>query len=122
MAGLTVKNIEKPDETRKFANHGWLELVNLPGVVFGRATFQPGWRWTDDIKPIAGTDLCMAHHNGYIQSGRLRIVLADGTEQDLGPGDAFVCEPGHDAYVLGNEDCVAYDFAGDVAKYATPAT
>ena len=121
MDGLQIKSIEKPDETRKFAAHGWVEIVNLPGMTFGRATFQPGWRWTNDIKPIAGTDLCMSSHKGYIQSGRMRIVMADGTESDVGPGDVFVCEPGHDAYILGNDDCVAFDFSSDIATYATKA-
>ena len=113
-----VKNIDSPDETRKFAGHGWLDLISLPGMTFGRATFQPGWRWSNDVKPLAGTDLCQTHHNGYVVSGRMKIIMADGSETDVGPGDAFVCPPGHDAYTIGDEDCVVFDFSKSIDDYA----
>lgn len=120
MGGLVVKNIEQPDETRKFAGHGWAQLItSLPGVTFARATFQPGWKWSNDVKPLSGTDLCEVHHNGFVLSGRLSMTMADGTTVEAGPGDLFVCPPGHDAHVVGDEDCVVIDFSSDIAKYAT---
>lgn len=119
MGDITVKNIEQPDETRKFAGHGWLELVQLPGMTFGRAVFQPGWRWSKDIKPIAGTDSCLAAHNGFVLSGRMHVEMDGGRGADIGPGDAVTIEPGHDAWVLGDEDCVMLDFTG-VKDYAKP--
>ena len=121
MAEMIVKNIGSPDETRKFAAHGWLDVLTLPGLNFGKATFQPGWRWSDDVKPIAGTDSCLVHHNGYVLSGRMGIRMDDGTEGEVGPGDVFVCPPGHDAWVVGDEDCVVVDFASGMADdYAKP--
>jgi mannose-6-phosphate isomerase-like protein (cupin superfamily) len=116
--GAMVKNIERPDETRKFAAHGWLDLVQLEGMTFGRATFQPGWKWSNDIKPLAGTDSCQVHHNGYVVSGQMRIQMDDGTTVDVGPGDVFVCPPGHDAWVVGDTECIALDFSSDIVTYA----
>lgn len=122
MAEMIVKSIESPDETRKFTDHGWLDVIQLPGLQFGRATFQPGWRWSNDVKPIAGTDSCQVHHNGYVLSGRMGIRMDDGTETEVGPGDVFVCPPGHDAWTSGEEDCVIVDFASGMAdNYAKPA-
>jgi hypothetical protein len=112
-----VKSIEKPDERRDFPR-GHLEVVNLTGLVFGKATFEPGWRWTESVKDIAGTDLCQVHHNGYVVQGRMRISSEDGAEQEVGPGDVFVVPPGHDAWVLGDEACVVFDFAGGIGEYA----
>ena len=121
MAEMIVKNIGSPDETRKFAAHGWLDVLTLPGLNFGKATFQPGWRWSNDVKPIAGTDSCQVHHNGFVLSGRMGIRMDDGTEGEVGPGDVFVCPPGHDAWVVGDEDCVVVDFASGMADdYAKP--
>lgn len=117
MATIEVRNIDSPNETRSMPN-GELRLVNLSGLTFGRATFQPGWKWSESVKPRAGTELCEFHHNGYVVAGRLRIQSADGTSADLGPGDVFVCEPEHDAWVLGSEPCVVFDFAGEIAAYA----
>ncbi|MEV5825068.1 cupin domain-containing protein [Spirillospora sp. NPDC052242] len=114
---IDSKNIEKPDERRDFPK-GHLDLVELPGLVFGRATFEPGWRWTESVKDIAGTDLCEVHHNGYVVKGRIHVVMRDGTEEEAGPGDVFVVTPGHDAWVVGDEPCVMFDFAGGIGAYA----
>lgn len=118
MVDLVAKNIGEPDERREFPAHGHLDLLTLPGMTLGRATFEPGWRWSTDIKPVAGTDSCQVHHNGFVVSGRMRIVMDDGTEVEVGPGDAFVCPPGHDAYTVGDEPCVALDFAAGMQEYA----
>jgi uncharacterized cupin superfamily protein len=105
------KNLSKPDETRKFAK-GKMDVVGFGELYIGRAIFEPGWKWSECVKPIAGTELCLVPHMGYVISGRLRIELEDGTALDLGPGDAYTCPPGHDAWVVGNEPCVALDFSG----------
>ncbi|MGI5206751.1 MFS transporter [Spirillospora sp. CA-108201] len=114
---IEIKSIEKPDDRRDFPR-GHLEIANLSGLVFGKATFEPGWRWTESVKDIAGTDLCEVHHNGYVVSGRMHIRMRDGAEQEVGPGDVFVATPGHDAWVVGDEPCVVFDFAGGIGEYA----
>ncbi|GAA0596020.1 MULTISPECIES: cupin domain-containing protein [Actinomadura] len=112
-----VKSIEKPDDRRDFPM-GHLEIVNMTGLVFGKATFEPGWRWTESVKDIAGTELCEVHHNGYVIQGRLRIRMRDGAEAEVDAGDVFVVEPGHDAWVVGDEPAVVLDFAGGIGDYA----
>lgn len=118
MAALIRKRFDEADETRPFeADKGRLDLVDLGGAQVGQGTFEPGWRWSEHVKPIAGTDSCMASHVGYCVSGRMHVVMDDGAEQDLGPGDVAVIEPGHDAWVLGDEPCVFLDWQG-YADYA----
>ncbi|MGH3242757.1 MAG: cupin domain-containing protein [Spirillospora sp.] len=114
---MEIKSIEKPDDRRDMPR-AHLELVNLTGMVFGKATFEPGWRWTDSVKPIAGTDLCEVHHNGYVVRGRMRLRMRDGAEGEVGAGDVFVVSPGHDAWVVGDEPCVVFDFGGGIGEYA----
>jgi len=94
-----------------------MAIVHVGDTTFGRGTFEVGWRWSQDVKPIAGTDSCQAHHTLYILSGRMHVVMDDGTEFELGPGDAGVIGPGHDAWTVGDEACVAFDTTG-VARYA----
>ncbi len=88
----------------------------MTGLDFAVATFEPGWRWSESIAPIAGTESCTVHHNGYVVSGRMQVRMDDGGESEVGPGDVFVIPPGHDAWVVGDEQCVVYDFAGTMAK------
>lgn len=109
-ATLEIKNVADPDERRQF-DHGTLDVVNLPGATIVRAVFGPGWRWSTDIKPVVGTDSCQVAHSGYVISGRFHVRMDDGREYDLGPGDAHVVSPGHDAWVVGEEPCVIVDFA-----------
>ncbi|GGU76998.1 cupin domain-containing protein [Lentzea flava] len=119
MSGLLVKHFDTPEETRPFEQGmGQLDLLNLDSGPVGRAVFQPGWRWSEHVKPIAGTDSCQVAHRGYCVSGRMKIVMDDGDEQEIGPGDLMVAAPGHDAWVLGDEPCVLVDWAGynDYAK------
>ncbi|MEV4799640.1 cupin domain-containing protein [Nonomuraea sp. NPDC049421] len=118
---IEVKNIDKPDERRDFPR-GHLEVCNLSGLTFGVATFEPGWRWSESVKPIAGTDSCQVHHTAFVVQGRMRLHADDGTEAEIGPGDLFVCPPGHDAWVVGDEQCIMYDFAGGAANYAKAPT
>ena len=116
-AMLEVKNLESPDE-RHAMEHGVLEIVNLPGATLARAVFQPGWRWSADVGPTVGTRSCQVAHTGYIISGRFHVRMDDGREYDLGPGDAHVVAPGHDAWVVGEEPCVIVDFAPTGAALA----
>ena len=113
------KNLGTPDETRPFPK-GKIEVVKVGDLTFGKATFEPGWKWSECVKPIAGTKSCQVSHNSYVVSGRMRIRMDDGTETEVGPGDVFVCSPGHDAWIVGKEACVAYDFSG-AAIYAKKA-
>jgi hypothetical protein len=105
-------SFDKPDEVREGDN--WrMELVNLAGdAQVGRITLQPGWRWTQDVKPVAGTDLCMAPHQQYQITGRMHVVMEDGTEFDTAPGEVVSLPPGHDAWVTGDEQVVAIDWQG----------
>jgi mannose-6-phosphate isomerase-like protein (cupin superfamily) len=117
MAGVMKKSFDSPDETRT-PDKTEVRVVDLGGVKAARITFQPGWKWSECIKPIAGTESCEVHHNGYVESGVMHLVMDDGAEFDLGPGDAFVAPPGHDAWVVGNAPCVAFDFSSDIQLYA----
>ena len=120
VAGSTLvrKSLNQPEETRPFeAGSGQLQLVNVAEGAVGRATFNPGWRWSQHVKPIAGTESCQAAHMGYVISGRMTIQMDDGTKDDFGPGDVMVCPPGHDAWVVGDEACVVVDWTG-MANYA----
>lgn len=114
---MQTKNLSRPDETREFPQ-GRLELVTLGGITFGRGTFQPGWKWSESVKPIAKTTSCEAPHLQYHVSGRLAVVMDDGSKAEYGPGDVSLLPPGHDAWVVGNEPVVVIDVQGmvDFAK------
>jgi hypothetical protein len=120
MANLTVKSFDSPDETRA-PDKTKLEVVDLGNAKAARLTVQPGWRWSECLKPVVGGDSCQARHVGTIVSGRMHIVHDDGTEGEAGPGDAYVIEPGHDAWVVGDEAVVGYEFESTTAgTYAQP--
>jgi hypothetical protein len=114
---MEVKNLNSPEETRNF-DKGKVELVKIGGAMVGRAVFQPGWKWSESVKPIAKTKSCEAPHFQYHVSGTLRVRMDDGTERDLKPGDVSLLPSGHDAWVVGNEPVVVVDFQGmlDYAK------
>jgi hypothetical protein len=114
MAGITKKSFDSPDETRK-PDKTTVEVVDLGPVKAGRFTMQPGWKWSECIKPVVGTDSCQARHVGAVISGRLTVKHEDGTEFEVGPGDAYLIEPGHDAWVQGNEAFVGYEFESKTA-------
>lgn len=119
VAMIEHKSLDKADERREMPN-GYVEICTIGDAVFGRAHFGPGWRWSESVGPIVGTKSCEVMHNGYIESGRLHIAMDDGTEVDLEPGEFFVCQPGHDAWVVGDEPCIAFDFSAQIAEYAKP--
>lgn len=120
MAGVEVKNPDSPDEVRPFVAKGKAQIVNLSGGPVGKGVYEPGWRWSEHVKPLAKTDSCQTAHRGYCLSGRLRVAMDDGTEVEIGPGDVAEIAPGHDAWVVGNESCVFVDF-GAIAGYAKPS-
>ena len=119
METMNKKTLDRPEEKREFPK-GQLELVTIGGVTFGRATFQPGWKWSESVKPIAKTDSCLAPHTQYHISGRLHVKMDDGTEMEYGPGDVGVIPPGHDAWVVGSEPAVMIDITG-MKHYAATA-
>jgi hypothetical protein len=112
MAGLERKNFDSPDETRPFRAKGKADVVVVGGRTVGRGEFEPGWRWSENVKPIAGTDSCQAPHLGYMVSGHMRVMMDDGTQAEAGPGDVVWIAPGHDAEIIGDETCVFIDFSG----------
>jgi hypothetical protein len=120
MAGLESKNFDAPDETRPFAGRGEAQIVELAGSTVLKGRFDPGWRWSQDVRPIAGTDSCQSPHFLYVISGRMHVVMNDGTEADATPNDVVRIEPGHDAWVLGDEPCIVVDFGASPA-YAQAA-
>jgi class 3 adenylate cyclase len=109
LARLQKRNFGQPDEVRAVPN-GRIDVVSLDDRVIGRISYEPGWRWSKDIKPIAGTQSCQFHHLGVTVSGRLRTQMQDGVELEVGPGEVFEIPPGHDAWVVGDEPWVSVDF------------
>jgi quercetin dioxygenase-like cupin family protein len=116
MAEAEHKNLSSPDETRSF-ERGKVEVINIGGGTVGRLTLEPGWKWSQHVKPIAGTQWCEAPHFQYQVSGRIRVQMEDGTEFELGPGDVSVLPKGHDAWVVGDEPVVLVDWYG-ASNYA----
>ncbi|GGY57985.1 cupin domain-containing protein [Streptomyces omiyaensis] len=119
MTGIVRRSFDSADETRPFEDgKGRLDLLTTDHGAVGRAVFEPGWRWSQHVRPIAGTDSCQASHVGYVVSGRMHVVMDDGQEDDFGAGDFMQVTPGHDAWVVGDEPCVALDWVGfgDYAK------
>jgi uncharacterized cupin superfamily protein len=117
MAGLQSRNFDSPDESRT-PEKTRVDVVRMGSTTAGRFTFEPGWKWSECVKPVAGTDSCQARHVGVVQTGRLGIRHDDGSELEVGPGEAYLIEPGHDAWVVGGERFVAYEFepAEDYAR------
>lgn len=111
---ILVANLDTA-EMRSF-DHGQLSTVTLDGVQIARAVFNPGWRWSVDVGPQVGTATCQARHAGIVLSGRFGVRMDDGTTVELGPGDAHVVRPGHDAWVIGDEQCVLVDIGPEPAS------
>ena len=119
MEKAEYKGFMKPDEVREFPL-GRLELIKMGDAMVGRGVFQPGWRWSESVKPIAQTDSCEAAHFQYQVSGTLHVVMDDGTEFDTRAGEVSLLPSGHDAWVVGDEPVVVIDFQG-MAEYALKA-
>lgn len=116
-AHFAARSFDSPDEMRQFEGKGGLALVELAGHLVSRATYEPGWTWSDNVKPLAGTDSCETFHLGYCVKGRMKVRMDNGDEQMIGAGDVAVVPPGHTAEVVGDEACEWIDF-GDISDYA----
>ena len=110
------RHFDNPDETRRFP-FGKVDLVQIGGSEIGRLTLEPGWRWSDHVKPIAGTELCEAPHFQFHAAGVLGVRMADGTELEAHPGDVTALPHGHDAWVVGDQPVVVIDWWG-ASNYA----
>jgi hypothetical protein len=115
MAGVEALDFDSPDETRT-PDKTRVDVVRIGATTAGRFAFEPGWKWSECVKPVVGTDSCQVRHVGVVQSGRLVVSHEDGTEVELGPGAAYVIEPGHDAWVEGDERFVAFEFEPRAAE------
>jgi hypothetical protein len=120
MAGYASKSFDKPDETRAFQN-GRVDVVQLTTHTVARGTMEKGWRWSTSVKPIVGTESCQGHHVGYAASGSMHVVLDEGSELDINPGDVYEIQPGHDAWVTSEEPFVGLEFQSKTAaEFAKP--
>lgn len=115
MVGVSKKSFSSPDE-RRSPDKTQVDVVNVGAVKAARLTLQPGWRWSECIKPGAKTESCQVHHVGMAASGKMHVRHNDGTELEIGAGDAYVIEPGHDAWVVGAEPFVGYEFDRNAAE------
>lgn len=120
MAGVEKRDFDSPDETRT-PDKTRVDVVHLGGTTAARFAMEPGWSWSACVKPVAGTESCQHRHLGVVQSGRMRVMHDDGTELELGPGDAYVIEPGHNAEIVSDEAFVGFEFQAKAAEeYARP--
>jgi len=118
MLEVILKRFETPDETRLFEK-GKLEIVRIGGMTIGRASYEPGWRWSEHVSPITGTPLCEVEHVGMVLSGRAMAAMKDGSEVELAAGTLFYVPPiPHDSWVIGDEPYVSLHFLG-ADQYAT---
>ncbi|MHC1561271.1 cupin domain-containing protein [Actinomycetospora sp. C-140] len=115
MSAIEHRDMSAPDETRA-PEKTTLQVVSLGGASVARLTLQPGWRWSACIKPVVGGTSCQAAHLGYLVSGRMHVVADDGTEADLGAGECYRLEPGHDAWVVGDDPVVGLEFETKTAE------
>jgi mannose-6-phosphate isomerase-like protein (cupin superfamily) len=115
MAGLEVRDFSAPDETRA-PDKTKVEIVRMGGTSAARMFLEPGWRWSECIKPVVGTESCQVHHVGVIMSGTLHVDHEDGSTQEIGAGQAYVIEPGHDAWVVGEEPVIGFEFDSQAAE------
>jgi hypothetical protein len=112
--GVESRNFDSPDETRR-PDKTQVDVVRIGATTAARMTFEPGWRWSECVKPVAGTESCQARHVGVVHSGRLAMKHEDGTEVEIGPGEAYVIEPVHDAWVVGADRFVGFEFESRAA-------
>ena len=118
MTGLRATGFDSPEETRSF-DKGKAELIKLGDATVGRFTFEPGWRWSECVKPLVGTESCQSDHLGYADSGKMHVVSDDGSEVDITSGQAYLIPAGHDAWVIGDQPFVGFEFKS-AEQYAKP--
>jgi quercetin dioxygenase-like cupin family protein len=111
-----IKRYDAADEVLEFPK-GRFEKVTIAGMALGRASYEPGWKWSEHVSPTVGTKSCEVEHIGLVVSGRAAIRMNDGTEKIVGPGDLFSVPPGHDSWVVGEESYVSLHFLG-AERYA----
>jgi quercetin dioxygenase-like cupin family protein len=116
MDELNLERFDSPNEVREFEK-GRFELIRIGGMSIGRATYEPGWKWSEHVGPTAGTESCQVEHVGFVVSGQAAVKMDDGTERVMKEGDLFYVPPGHDSWVVGNEPYVSLHFLG-ADKYA----
>jgi quercetin dioxygenase-like cupin family protein len=116
MLDIEIARFERDGERREF-EHGTFEVVSIGGMTIGRASYQPGWVWSEHVGAATGEALCEVEHVGVVLSGRTGVRMRDGTESELGPGDVFFIKPGHDSWVIGDEPYVSLHLLG-AADYA----
>lgn len=121
MTDVMISNLERDGEIRPFATHGHAQLASAGGLTLMRGVFEPGWRWSDDLAPIAGTDSCQTRHLGYVLAGTMRVRTDGGDEYAISAGDLFDLPAGHDAWVVGDQTCVMLDYSADATRYARAA-
>jgi hypothetical protein len=117
MQSLEINDFSTPDEVRSPDPHATIDVVKIAGGEIGRYTFQPGWRWSEHIKPVVGGDSCQTNHIGYLVSGRMGVSTDDGATGEVTPGCVYRIAPGHDGWVIGDEPAVVVEFQG-AATYA----
>jgi mannose-6-phosphate isomerase-like protein (cupin superfamily) len=115
MAGVEARGFDAPDETRS-PDKTRVDVVRMSGNSAARLTLEPGWKWSECVKPVVETETCQVRHVGVVQSGRMHVTHDDGTEAEVGPGQAYVIEPGHDAWVIGDEPFVGFEFETKAAE------
>jgi hypothetical protein len=115
MAGVEARDFGSPDEKRT-PDKTTVEVVRVGGATAARMRLEPGWRWSECIKPVVGGERCQVHHLGMLQSGTMRVVHEDGTEQEIHGGHVYVIEPGHDAWVVGEEPVIGFEFDARAAE------
>jgi quercetin dioxygenase-like cupin family protein len=116
MQDVILKRLESPDEVRTFEK-GRFEVVSLGGMTIGRATYEPGWKWSVHVGRKLGAKSCQVEHVGMVLSGRAKVLMDDGTEYEIAAGDLFYIAPGHDSWVVGDQPYVSLHFMG-AEKYA----
>jgi hypothetical protein len=115
VAGVQQLDFDSPNETRT-PEKTRVDVVRVGDTTAARVAFETGWKWSECVKPVAGTDSCQVRHVGVVQSGRMVVKHEDGSEVELGPGEAYVIEPGHDAWVVGDERFVGFEFEPRAAE------
>jgi hypothetical protein len=118
-AHIDLRRFDSPDETRVFEK-GKFELVRIGGMLVGRASYDPGWRWSEHVREIAGTESCQVAHVGLVLAGRAMVAMDDGSSVEIAAGNLFWIPPGHDSWVLGDEPYVSLHFFGS-DDYARPS-
>jgi quercetin dioxygenase-like cupin family protein len=111
MNEVILKRFEQPDEVRTFEK-GTFELVHIGGMTIGRATYQPGWKWSLHVGKAAGAKSCVVEHVGMVVSGRATAAMDDGRVIEMKAGDVFYIDPGHDSWVVGDDSYISLHFLG----------